>query len=297
MTMATIHAIRTGLVKVKLAQMEGRGKGLARTVHVLTDDEWSDWLPIYAWVIDHPEGIIVVDTGETARVHERGYHPRWHPFYRRAARFSVQPEEEIGPQLRALGIGNRDVWQVVITHLHTDHAGGLVHLSGSKTWVAPGELRRAGGFGGKVQGYLPHRWPKWWEPEAIRFDDRALGPFPQSMPLTKAGDVLVIPTPGHTPDHVSVVVCGSPSVFLAGDTSYNQGLLLAGKVDGISPDEAVSQQTMSRILALAAERPLVYLPSHDSEGADRLAQQSVVTTTLNQMGEAVESPNDKNLKP
>ena len=68
--MATIHAIRTGLVKVKLAQMEGRGKGLARTVHVLTDDEWSDWLPIYAWVIDHPEGIIVVDTGETARVHE-----------------------------------------------------------------------------------------------------------------------------------------------------------------------------------------------------------------------------------
>jgi N-acyl homoserine lactone hydrolase len=57
----------------------------------------------------------------------------WHPFYRRAARFSVQPEEEIGPQLRALGIAARDVRQVVITHLHTDHAGGLVHLSGSKT--------------------------------------------------------------------------------------------------------------------------------------------------------------------
>jgi len=249
-------------------------------VRVLTDDEWSDWLPIYAWVIDHPEGIIVVDTGETARVHEKGYHPRWHPFYRRAAQFSVQPEEEIGPQLRALGIAARDVRQVVITHLHTDHAGGLVHLSGSKTWVAGGELRRASGFGGKVQGYLPHRWPKWWEPEAIRFGNQALGPFPQSMSLTKSGDVLIIPTPGHTPDHVSVVLCGSPSVFLAGDTSYNQGLLLAGKVDGISPDEAVSHQTLARIMALAAERPLVYLPSHDPEGAARLARQSVVTTTL-----------------
>jgi hypothetical protein len=63
MTMTTVHAIRTGLVQVKLAQMEGRGKGLARTAHVLVDKEWSEWLPIYAWVIDHPEGIIVVDSG------------------------------------------------------------------------------------------------------------------------------------------------------------------------------------------------------------------------------------------
>ena len=97
------------------------------------------------------------------------------------------------------------------------------------------------------------------------------------MSLTKSGDVLIIPTPGHTPDHVSVVVCGSPSVFLAGDTSYNQRLLIEGKVDGVSPDEGLSRQTLARIVAFAAERPLVYLPSHDPEGAARLAAQSVVT--------------------
>jgi N-acyl homoserine lactone hydrolase len=274
--MTQVHAICTGLVKVKLSQMEGRGKGLARTAHMLIDSDWSDWLPIYAWVIDHKGGIIVVDTGETSRVHERGYHPSWHPFYRRAARFSVQPEEEIGPQLRALGIKARDVRHVVITHLHTDHAGGLVHLSGSKTWVASGELRRASGIGGRLQGYLPNRWPKWWQPEAIRFENQAIGPFQQSMSLTNSGDVLIVPTPGHTPDHVSVVVRGSPSVFLAGDTSYNQALLLAGKVDGVSPNVAISRQTIGNILALAKDQPLVYLPSHDPEAVERLAQLSVL---------------------
>ena len=59
------------------------------------------------------------------------------------------------------------------------------------------------------------------------------------MPLTSRGDVFVVPTPGHTPGHVSVVVEGEVSVFIAGDTSYTEDLLRAGVVDGVSPDENV----------------------------------------------------------
>jgi N-acyl homoserine lactone hydrolase len=274
--MPAIHAIRTGLVKVRSAQREARSTGLARVTDMLFDKVWTEWLPIYVWVIEHDEGMIVVDTGETSRVHESGYHPSWHPFYQRASRFSVHPDEEIGFQLRNLGISARDVRQVVLTHLHTDHAGGLIHLTGSKIWVAQQEFNRASGFSGRLQGYLPNRWPKSWDPNFICFENRSLGPFQQSMSLTSRGDVLIVPTPGHTPHHVSVVVCGSPSYFLAGDTSYSQHLLLAGKVDGVSPNEAISLQTMSNIVALAKERPLVYLPSHDAESEQRLVQQSVV---------------------
>jgi len=82
--------------------MESRGKGLARIAHMLFDDEWSDWLPIYAWAIEHDEGVIVVDTGETSRVHEQGYHPSWHPFYRRAVRFAVHPTKK---SARSFGLG------------------------------------------------------------------------------------------------------------------------------------------------------------------------------------------------
>jgi N-acyl homoserine lactone hydrolase len=274
--MPRIHAIRTGFVQVRRPQMESRGKGLARLANMLFDKEWTECLPIYTWLIEHEEGLILVDTGETSRVHERGYHPVWHPFYRRAVRFSVHPDEEIGPQLRALGVTPRDVRQVVLTHLHTDHAGGLIHLTGSTVWVSQSELARASGWGGRLQGYLPHRWPKWFEPEFIRFDGGPFGSFDQHMSLTRRGDVIVVPTPGHTPSHVSVIVRGSPSFFLAGDTSYNQELLLAGKVDGVSPNEDVSRQTLSRIRDLATQQPVVYLPSHDPGSQERLAYSEAI---------------------
>jgi len=71
-------------------------------------------------------------------------------------------------------------------------------------------------------------------------------------------------------------VQGEPSFFLAGDTSYSQDLLLAGKVDGVSPNQHIALQTHGRILGLARERPLVYLPSHDPASAARLAAQDVL---------------------
>jgi glyoxylase-like metal-dependent hydrolase (beta-lactamase superfamily II) len=275
--MTKVHAIRTGSVRVKRSQMAGRGSGIARLGHVLVDPDWSDWVPIHAWLIEHDQGLILVDTGETARVHQRGYHPRWHPFFRRASRFRVAPDEELGPQLERMGVRTRDIREVVLTHLHTDHAGGLAHVIGRKTWLHPIEWRRAQGVRGQVQGYLPHRWPQWWDPEPLRFEPFAFGPFRERMALTSRGDVFAVPTPGHTPGHVSVIVQGAPSIFIAGDTSYTEELLKDGVVDGVSPDEGVARLTNQHILALAREQPLVYLPSHDPQSADRLAR--LVTLT------------------
>jgi N-acyl homoserine lactone hydrolase len=272
MPMPKVHAIQTGLVAVKRAQMSAVGTGVARLGHVLFDREWSDWVPILAWLIEHDEGLILVDTGETARVHEPGYHPRWHPFFRLASRFRVSPEDELGPRLKALGAKATDIRHVVLTHLHTDHAGGLSHVAAQKAWVHPAEWSRAQGFSGQLQGYLPDRWPRGWRPELIRFQSGGSGPFPNQMPLTARGDVIVVPTPGHTPGHVSVIVCGTPSYFLAGDTSYNEALLKARVVDGVCPDEQVARKTTDAILALASAEPIVYLPSHDPDSIARLTR-------------------------
>lgn len=275
--MIRIHVIQTGTVAIKAAQQVGRGQGVQRLLNVLTDKEWVESLPIYAWVIEHPEGIIVVDTGETARTAEKSYFPRWHPFFRFAARLSVCPDDEIGPQLRRLGIAPRDVRWVVLTHLHTDHAGGLAHFPASEILIARGEYQAARGTAGRIQGYLPDRWPRWLQPRLIDFAQRPVGPFPASLPLTRSEDVILLSTPGHTSHHLSVLVQdGDLSYILAGDTSYTEHIMLKQLADGVSPKPAIARQTLSHLYAYAQSTPTIYLPSHDPESAKRLAAHTTV---------------------
>ena len=126
--------------------------------------------------------------------------------------------------MRGLGIGPRDVKKVILTHLHIDHDGGLAHFPNSKIFIARGELHASRGFLGTVCGYLPNRWPSWFDPAPLDFAAEPFGPFASSGRLTEAGDVLAIATPGHTANHVSVAVRdGNTTFFLAGDTSYNGG--------------------------------------------------------------------------
>ena len=66
--------------------------------------------------------------------------------------------------------------------------------------------------------------------------------------------------------------------LLAGDTSYNQRLLLEQRVDGVSPNARVTQRTLQHILGFARVQPLVYLPTHDSESVERLKQKRIVVT-------------------
>ncbi|HEY1598165.1 MAG TPA: N-acyl homoserine lactonase family protein [Pirellulales bacterium] len=273
-----IHAIQTGSVRIKSSQRVGRGRGQMRQLHVLFDRAWTEWLPIYAWAIETSEGTILVDTGETARTALPGYFPRWHPYFWLAVQLSVTPEQEIGPQLHGLGIDPLEVRKVVLTHLHTDHAGGLEHFPRAEILVSQPEYRAAEGLAGQVRGYLPNRWPKWFQPRFIEFQKSAdCAPFERSAPLTTDGAVMIVPTPGHTPGHVSVIVRdGDTSYFLAGDTTYSQDALRDHLVDGVSPDAATALRTIQTILGYAKQHPTVYLPAHDPESPARLRQVSTV---------------------
>jgi N-acyl homoserine lactone hydrolase len=272
-----IHAIQTGTVAVTTAWREGIGHGRTRLLHTILDRDLTDPLPIYAFVVEHPEGVIVVDTGETAGAAVPGYFPRWHPGVR-AFREWVEPEQEIGPQLRQLGITPGDVRWVVMTHMHTDHAGGLHHFPGNEILVTRSEIEYGSGLRGRMRGYVANsRWPDWFRPNAIELGPEPFGPFPHSTRLSQAGDVTLVPLPGHTPGQIGVVVDdGDHSVLLAGDSSYTEQLMLRGKPDGVGADEDSERLTHERIRALAAETPTVYLVAHDPDTGIRLADRRVI---------------------
>ena len=269
-----VSAVQTGRVRVKKAQVQPTRHGLARIAGPIIENAWADWLPTFVWVVDHPEGVIVVDTGSATHLKAL---PQWHPYFRRAVQFDIEPEQEIGPQLRAMGLRQRDIWKVVLTHMHIDHDAGLHHFVGSHVLAEQREIALASGLRGRLMGYLPRRWPDGFDPAPFSWDNGPIGPFEKSTAITRAGDVFVIPTPGHTDNHVSVVVMhGDMAIMLAGDATYKEAMLIAGQIDGVGWSEALQKDTLARIRSFASSVPTVLLPTHDPESAGRLAHLQTV---------------------
>ncbi len=149
----------------------------------------------------------------------------------------------------------------------------------SRVLVSPGELSAAAGVAGWMRGYLPQRWAAGFDPEPLVLGDAPFGPFARSRRLTDDGAVVALPTPGHTPDHLSVAVDeGDTLLLIVGDATYSETNLLRGQVDGVSPNEAVAAATLARLQALTAARPTIVLPTHDPAAASRLAGRQTVTS-------------------
>lgn len=264
-----VHALQTGTVTVKERQRRGRGPGPVRTLATMATRKWTEPLPILAWAVEHPDGLIVVDAGEVSGASRPGWFPSWHPYFRLAVSFRVTPDQELGPSLRAAGLDPADVKTLVLTHLHTDHAAGMGQVPNAEILVARAEWEAAQGFAGKLRGYLPHRFPADIAPRLLDLPEERYGPFQRSMEV--APGVHAVATPGHSPGHLSVVLeDGDCRIVLAGDTSYDQEALLAQEIDGVSPDAGATRDTLRRMLELCREAPTVYLPSHDPGSAARL---------------------------
>ena len=92
--------------------------------------------------------------------------------------------------------------------------------------------------------------------------------------------MTIVGTRGHTAGHVSVVLEEDDHlVFFAGDTSYTEAIMVEGRVDGVSVDSQAARQALERIQRYARERPMVYLPSHDPESAQRLRERRAVASS------------------
>jgi glyoxylase-like metal-dependent hydrolase (beta-lactamase superfamily II) len=262
-----IHALTTGAVRVKRAFLFP-SPGARRQLDLFLPGPWSDPIPIHCWAVEHAGSLLLVDTGETAAARDI-------PF----ARFDVTPEQELPRALAAVGLSPADVSRVVLTHHHGDHVDGLIHVN-APALIAEAELAfLATPFPRVMRRILRQPLPPGFAPEPFALDDGPFGAFAGSRALSDDARIVAVPTPGHTPGHVSVICVDDDGrhVMLAGDATDTLEQLKARRADAVGPDPKIHVATLETILAHCAQHPTVYLPSHDPDSAERLARRIAVT--------------------
>jgi glyoxylase-like metal-dependent hydrolase (beta-lactamase superfamily II) len=268
-----VHGIQTGWISIKRNHYRLNAPDALRFPSIVADLQWTEPKPMLSWVLEHPEGLIVVDSGERAGANDLPtYVACADPLNRTIItgnfRVHVLPEMELGAQLRTLGLSGRDVRWVVQTHLHFDHANGFAFVPRAEVLVARAELE---GHRAVPVGALSCLYPSGFEPKALEYQGGTFANFAQHHALTRAGDVLVLPTPGHSYGHQSVLLRDLERSYLfAGDVVFDEGQLREREIAGIVHDVAQSRSSLEAVRAYAATHPTVVLPSHDPDSLRRL---------------------------
>jgi len=135
--------------------------------------------------IDHPAGLVLVDTGMIDSTPEL--------------------DEEWGVRFDASKIP-RDVVCVINTHMHFDHCGGNRLFPGTPIHVQRAELEAA-----RAPGHTIEEWVDFDGANYVEHDGEAV-----VLP-----GVRLLPTPGHAPGHQSVLVDTDDGlVVIGGDVGY-----------------------------------------------------------------------------
>jgi glyoxylase-like metal-dependent hydrolase (beta-lactamase superfamily II) len=246
---------------------------------LLTSRRWTDPFPINVYVIEHRHGVVLFDTGQDrASVTEPNYFPGGLTglLYKRATQFEIAPDDTITAQLATLGYSAEDVHIVVISHLHQDHIGGLRELHAAEILISRREWRNLSGPLPETRGLLRRHIQlpglHWRQIAHEPTDDPALAPFTATHDIFGDGSLMLVPTPGHTPGSMSMLVRrpGQPPLMMVGDLTYNVHLLEHGRVPGLGRRRRLRVTTAMTNTIRDRHPDLVVLPAHDPGAAARL---------------------------
>lgn len=170
-------------------------------------------LPDSMFLIDHPEGLVVFDTG---------LNPEAMPESMRKNAVT-KPDQRIDKQIIKLGYFPEDVKYVVISHYHLDHTGGM-RLFPQATFIVRKEELKAAWRPENLdkEGYLFANYKDTSDYNFIQPLDE------ESFDVFGDGSLVCIDTKGHTRGHQSLIVNlpESGKIVLAADAAALEENLL-----------------------------------------------------------------------
>lgn len=256
-----IHVWHTGSVYID--------KALAfqeKTWHPIPYSGWlrkkenKSWFPVSTYLIEHPKGNILIDTGwnEDIRTNPKE-HLGWLP--NSMFKGKLPAGKSIKERLNRMNLSSEELDYVILTHLHADHVSGVKHVSGAKKILTSEVEWQAAQRG---LGYVKSMWED-VPVETFELHDISYGPFKRGYDLLQDGSVLLVHTPGHSKGQVSVMISTQRGwVLLASDVGYAERSWEEQILPGVTVNKSDAQKSLAWVRDFSKREDCMYvLANHD----------------------------------
>ena len=172
-----------------------------------------DWAPVSFYVITHPKGNIIFDTGNNDKTitDPEGW---WGPLAKGFG-LKMTQDDAIPAQLGKIGLKTDDIKYVAVGHMHLDHGGNISQFPNSTLVVQNDELKAAWWPDvGYSLYYIPGDFEATKKMNIIRLEG--------DLDMFGDGSFRLFRAPGHTPGSQFAVVRlkNTGPVILTSDTVY-----------------------------------------------------------------------------
>ena len=172
-----------------------------------------DWAPVSFYVITHPKGNVIFDTGNNDKTiaDAEGW---WGPLAKGFG-LKMTQDDAIPAQLAKIGLKTDDIKYVVVGHLHLDHGGNISQFPNATLVVQNDELKAAWWPDvGYSLYYIPGDFEATKRMNIIRLEG--------DLDMFGDGSFRIFRAPGHTPGSQFAVVRlkNTGPVILTSDAVY-----------------------------------------------------------------------------
>ncbi len=225
-------------------------------------------------LVKHPAGDLLIDTGSSSHYdQEISSYPfaRWLKLKTLAGQ--LKPKVPLPDLLRRIGEDPAKLRWAILSHVHLDHAGGLMDLPHLPVLLTREELQFAAEPSVQAKGYVIAVHTQKFPPVAaptLRFDPAPYETFDESADLYKDNSVVVVPLRGHTPGSAGIFVNLSPTkrLFYVGDAvdderGFQERVAKSLILRDSDNDMDLANQIVARLSELHEKVPgLAILPAH-----------------------------------